>query len=35
MEYAAILAFGFVCFVIGVNMGARYAVKRITEEFSS
>ena len=32
MEYAAILAFGFVCFAVGVNMGARYAVKRIIEE---
>lgn len=26
------LVFGFVCFAIGVNMGARYAVKRITGE---
>ena len=26
------LVFGFVCFAVGVNMGAKYAVKRITEE---
>ena len=32
MEYAAALVFGFVCFAIGVNMGARYAVKRLTGE---
>jgi hypothetical protein len=27
------LGFGFVCFAIGVNQGAKYAVKKITEEF--
>jgi hypothetical protein len=26
------LGFGFVCFAVGVNMGARYAVKRLTGE---
>ena len=26
------LVFGFLCFCIGVNQGAKYAVKRITEE---
>jgi hypothetical protein len=26
------MVFGFVCFAIGVNMGARYAVKRLTGE---
>jgi hypothetical protein len=26
------LGFGFLCFAVGVNMGAKYAVKRITEE---
>lgn len=26
------LVFGFVCFAIGVNKGAHYAVKRLTEE---
>jgi hypothetical protein len=35
MELAYLLSalvFGFVCFAIGVNQGAKYAVKRITEE---
>lgn len=32
MEYFAIAVFGFACFAIGVNLGAKYAVKRITEE---
>ena len=26
------LGFGFLCFCIGVNQGAKYAVKRIMEE---
>ena len=26
------LVFGFLCFAVGVNLGAKYAVKRITEE---
>jgi hypothetical protein len=26
------LGFGFICFCIGVNQGAKYAVKRFTEE---
>lgn len=32
IEYLAIAVFGFACFAVGVNMGAKYAVKRITEE---
>jgi hypothetical protein len=30
--FLAMLGFGFLCFCIGVNQGAKYAVKRITEE---
>jgi hypothetical protein len=30
----SVLFFGFLCFAAGVNMGAKYAVKRITEEFN-
>ena len=26
------LGFGFLCFCVGVNKGAHYAVKRLTEE---
>ena len=37
MEYLAIAVFGFtigfvIAFAVGVNQGAKYAVKRITEE---
>jgi hypothetical protein len=35
MELAYLLSalcFGFLCFCVGVNQGAKYAVKRITEE---
>ena len=32
MEYLAIAVFGLACFCIGVNQGAKYAVKRITDE---
>jgi hypothetical protein len=28
----SVLVFGFLCFAVGVNLGAKYAVKRITEE---
>ena len=30
--FLSMLGFGFICFCFGVNKGAQYAVKRITEE---